>query len=96
MFFSKSNIFQQEFRHNYTNIIPKVPMVTYPVLFLIRRERGETYFGYKQSTIPVLAVNLPSVSLVSKSRKFNQVVTKSDAIEIKIFNFQFSLIVPGR
>ena len=41
-------------------------------------------------------VNLPTVLFVSKSRKFNQVLTKLDAIEIKIFKFQFNLIVEDK
>ena len=43
-----------------------------------------------------VAVNLPTVLLVSKSRKFNQFLTKLDAIKIKIFNFQFNLIVEDK
>jgi len=54
----------------------------------------ENYFGlHAIVNSGRIAVNLPTVLLMSKSRKFNQVLTKLNAIQIKIFNFQFNLIV---
>jgi len=75
----------------------KVLITTHPVLLLIGREKKRKLFRLHEiDNSGRLVVNLPTVSLVSKSRKFNQNLTKSDAIEIKIFNFQFNLIVKDK
>ena len=75
----------------------KVLITTHPVLSLIRREKNRKLFRLHEiDNSGRLAVNLPTVSLVSKSRKFNQDLTKSDAIEINFFNFQFNLIVKDK
>ena len=58
------------------------------------RKEEETILGlHAILNSGLVAVNLPTVLLMSKSRKFNQILTKLDTIKIKIFNFQFNLIV---